>query len=151
MMLSVFVSDESGERRVLARERLADIARAVLRAERVREAMISIALLTNREMASLNRRHLGHRGPTDVISFGFAPEGASARVVGDLYLAPAVARAHALEHGVGIREEMTRLVIHGTLHILGYDHAEDATRVDSPMWRRQEQLLARILGRGRDQ
>lgn len=148
MTLNVSVSDDSGERRVLSRERIADIAKAVLRAEQVREAMLSIALLSNREIAKLNRRHLGHSGATDVISFGFAPEDASARVVGDIYLAPAVARANAARHGNGVREELARLVVHGTLHVLNYDHDDGAARVDSPMWRRQERLVRRAMSRG---
>ena len=43
-----------------------------------------------------------------------------------------------------MREELTRLVIHGTLHVLGYDHPDAAGREASPMWKRQEQLLARV-------
>ena len=96
-------------------------------------------------MAALNRRHLGHAGPTDVISFGFAPVAAGAPVTGDIYIAPAVARANALEHGAGVREELLRLVVHGTLHVVGHEHPTDASRTTSSMWRRQERLLDRAL------
>ena len=129
----------------LSRSRVADIARAVLAAERVRDALLSIAFLTDRQMAALNKRHLGRRGPTDVISFGFVRPGDSSPVIGDIYIAPGVARANAVAHGVGVREELARLVVHGTLHVLGHDHPEDESRMDSPMWRRQERLLARAL------
>ena len=95
-------------------------------------------------MARLNRRHLGHSGATDVISFGFAPT-PHAGVVGDVYLCPDVARANAHAAGCGVREELLRLVVHGTLHVLGWDHPVDRARESSPMWRRQEQLLAGIL------
>ena len=64
---------------------------------------------------------------------------------GDIYIAPDVARRNATAHGVSIREELTRLVVHGVLHVLGYDHPEDETRYASSMWRRQERLL-RALG-----
>jgi probable rRNA maturation factor len=47
-----------------------------------------------------------------------------------------------------VREELARLVVHGTLHVLGYDHPVDHTRGDSPMWRRQETLLARLFRQG---
>lgn len=139
----------------LAAARVAEIARGVLRLERVRDALLSIAFVTDREIARLNRAHLGHRGPTDVISFGFAPPAAPTRagaprggpVVGDIYIAPGVARVNARAHGSGVREEIARLVVHGTLHVLGYDHpADDGPRAESPMWRRQEQLVARLFG-----
>jgi probable rRNA maturation factor len=134
-----------GVRVPLAAARVAELARGVLRAERVRAAMLSIAFVTDREIARLNRAHLGHRGPTDVISFGFAPAGSGGPVVGDVYIAPGVARANARAHGAGVREELARLVVHGTLHVLGHDHPEDEDRVGSAMWRRQEALLARLF------
>jgi probable rRNA maturation factor len=142
--LAVHVAAD-GVRVPIAAARVAELARGVLRAERVRAAMLSIAFVTDRAIARLNREHLGHRGPTDVISFGFAPAAASGPVVGDVYIAPAVAREHAREHGVGVREELARLVVHGTLHVLGHEHPVDATRGSSPMWRRQEALLARLF------
>ena len=88
-------------------------------------------------MARLNRRHLGHAGATDVISFGFAPTPGGA-VVGDIYLCPVVARDNARAAGCGVREELLRLVVHGTLHVLGWDHPVDGARTSSPMWKRQE-------------
>ncbi|HEU4643765.1 MAG TPA: rRNA maturation RNase YbeY [Gemmatimonadaceae bacterium] len=131
----------------LARARVAELAGGVLRAEGVRNALLSITFVSDRAIAAMNASHLGHRGPTDVISFGFAPAGAHAPVVGDVYIAPAVARENARRHGVGVREELARLVVHGTLHVLGHDHPEGDARTSSPMWRRQERLLARLLRR----
>ena len=144
--LDVQVAAETG-RLALGRERAASLARAVLRAEGARRAALSIAFVSNRRIAALNRRHLGHAGPTDVISFALAP--ADGAVQGDIYIAPDVARENALEHGVPVREELARLVVHGTLHVLGHDHPEDDSRTESPMWRRQERLLARLFTEGR--
>jgi probable rRNA maturation factor len=129
----------------LARARVIELVRGVLRAERIPSALVSVTFLTPRAIAALNRRHLGHRGPTDVISFGMRD--ADGPVVGDIYIAPAVARENARRHGVSVREELARLVVHGTLHVLGWDHPEDETRTTSPMWRRQETLLRRLLAR----
>ena len=142
MSLAVDVS-AAGVRVPLARARVADLVRGVLRAEKVRDAMISVAFLDDRAMAALNRRHLGHRGPTDVISFGFAAA-PGAGVVGDIYVAPAVVRENARAHGTPVREELARVVVHGTLHVLGHDHPGDAARTASPMWERQERLLRRL-------
>ena len=133
----------------VARARVAQAAREVLQAERVRHALMSIAFLSTRAIAALNAAHLGRHGPTDVIAFGFAPPAARVPVVGDVYIAPAVARENARRHQVGVREEIVRLIVHGTLHVLGYDHPEGPDRAESPMWRRQEQLVGRILGRAR--
>ena len=143
--LNVGVACE-GLRTPVAAHRIADAARRVLRAEGVRSAMLSVTLLSPSAMARLNKRHLGHAGATDVISFGFTPT-PGAGIVGDVYLCPDVARTNARSAGCGVREELLRLVVHGTLHVLGWDHPEDRARETSPMWRRQEVLLAGVLRR----
>ena len=132
-----------GARAAVSAARLAKAGETVLRAEGVHAGLLSLTLLTSARMAAMNRRHLGHGGATDVISFGFRdPEGA---VIGDVYLCPTVAAANARRFGVGVREELLRLVVHGTLHVLGHDHPADDSRMKSPMWTRQERLLTRIL------
>jgi probable rRNA maturation factor len=140
MSLAVDVATE-GVRVPVSRSRVATLAEGVLRRERVKDALLSIAFVTDRRIAALNREHLGHAGPTDVISFGFAPVDSGRAVVGDVYIAPGVARRNAREHGGGVREELMRLVVHGVLHVIGHEHPEDDTRYGSPMWRRQERLL----------
>ncbi|CAN5223093.1 rRNA maturation RNase YbeY [soil metagenome] len=129
----------------VGRGRVKRVVESVLRAERVRHAQVSVTFVTDKRIAALNREHLAHGGPTDVISFGFAPVADGAPITGDVYIAPGVARRNAIAHGAGIREELVRLVVHGTLHVLGHDHPIDDTRYDSAMWRRQERLLQRVL------
>lgn len=137
----------TGVRSALGRERTAMIARAVLRAERVRDAMLSISFVSNRAIRALNKRHLRRDRVTDVIAFGFRAGGKRSPIVGDVYIAPDVARTAAAEHGITMQEELTRLVVHGTLHVLGYDHPETSHRERSPMWRKQERLVARLVHR----
>jgi len=132
-----------GVRSPVATEKLAELARQTLAAQRVPRAMLSITLVSERTMAQLNKKHLGHRGPTDVITFGLASQPGEA-VLADIYICPAVAREQARVHRVGVREELARLVVHGTLHASGLEHPVDAGRTSSPMWRRQEQLLERF-------
>ncbi|MEP7087569.1 MAG: rRNA maturation RNase YbeY [Gemmatimonadota bacterium] len=144
MSVSVYVN--AGDVRVgLSAARVEAVARAALAGERVRDAMLSITFVSNAAMARLNVRHLGHKGATDVISFGFAGSGRKSPVVGDIYIAPLVARANAIENDVPIREELARLVVHGTLHVLGHDHPDADARTSSPMWKRQERILARAM------
>jgi probable rRNA maturation factor len=144
MSVSVYVCARD-VRVPLAAARVEAIARATLAYERVRDAMLSITFLSNAAIARLNATHLGHRGATDVISFGFREAGRRAPLIGDIYIAPAVARTNARALGVPVREELARLVVHGTLHVLGYEHPDADARTTSPMWKRQERLLARAL------
>lgn len=144
MSIDVFVDSESG-RSPLGRRAIAQIARGALQTERVHDAMVSITLLGRRAMAGVNMQHLGHAGATDVISFGFHRATPADPVIGDIYICPEIARANATERGAGVREELARLVVHGVLHVLGYDHPVDDRREASPMWKRQEQLLRRLL------
>lgn len=144
MSLAVHVSAD-GVRLPLSRGRVAEITRRVLAAEGVRDAVVSITFLGTRAMAALNRKHLGHRGATDVISFGFAETARDGPLIGDVYIAPDVARANARRHDASIREELARLVVHGVLHVLGYDHGNGDARTRSAMWRRQERLVTRLV------
>lgn len=141
-----------GTRSPLGAARVKAIALGVLTAEKVRNALVSITLVSPARIAQINKRHLSHQGPTDVISFslGATPgSAASDAVVGDIYIAPDVARKNARRFGSGVREEVARLVVHGTLHVLGHDHPDGDARTLSPMWRRQEQLLAKLSPNGR--
>ncbi|WP_411281950.1 rRNA maturation RNase YbeY [Gemmatimonas sp.] len=132
-----------GIRVPLAADRLIDLSRHVLRALKVPRAMISVTFVSSRTSATLNRRHLGHRGPTDVITFALGAD-PTGTVIADIYICLDVARRQAKEFGVGVREELARLVVHGMLHACGWEHPDDDERITSPMWRRQEQLLHRF-------
>ena len=130
---------------MVPRARVREAAIATLKAERVRDAMLSITFVGRAAISGLNRRYFGHRGATDVISFGLGRPGNRGAVIGDIYICPEIARDNAKRQGVPIGEEILRLVVHGTLHVLGHDHPAGASRTMSPMWRRQERILARVL------
>lgn len=136
-----------GVRIPLSRDRVAEIARGVLRSEGVRDAMVSVTFVTNRGIRTLNRKHLRRDKLTDVIAFGFRRTGTAAPILGDVYIAPDVARASARGNGVTVREELARLIVHGTLHVLGYEHPERDGRTRSAMWRKQERLVARLTSK----
>ncbi|HEY0776656.1 MAG TPA: rRNA maturation RNase YbeY [Gemmatirosa sp.] len=135
-----------GVRVPVALARIDALARAVLRKERVHDATLSFTFVGRRAMAALNRRHLGHRGATDIITFELAAA-PGVPLGGDVYIAPEIAREHAAAFGRPVREEIARLVVHGTLHAIGYTHPEDAGREASTMWERQERYVARLFPR----
>lgn len=105
---------------------------------------ISIAIVSEDEIAQLNEKYRSKQGPTDVLSF---PCDDVATIVaddepimlGDIIIAPAVAEANAAELGNTIEEELNLLVVHGVLHLLGYDHIEDSDAV--VMQERERSLL----------
>lgn len=121
--------------------------RATLADGGVEDGEVSLALLDDEAIHVLNRRHLGHDRPTDVLAFALWEEGEP--VVGDVYVGVDQARRQAAEAGVPLDEELVRLTVHGTLHVLGWEHPEEAeARAESPMYRRQEALVARLLRTG---
>lgn len=114
------------------------VVATVLRGER-RRAIISVTFLGREAMRRLNAEHKGHDRPTDVLSFALAdPAGGT---VGDVYVCRWVAAREARARGIPLRQELIRLVVHGTLHALGREHPEDEGRMRSPMWRRQERYV----------
>jgi probable rRNA maturation factor len=121
-----------------------DVIRAVetvLRRER-RDADLSIAFVGAARMRRLNAQWKGADRATDVLAFSLS--GPDGRLTGDVYVCPAVAKGEAELRDIGLADELLRLVIHGTLHVLGYDHPEGEGRTRSAMWRRQERYLAWI-------
>lgn len=122
-----------------------EAAIAALKAEHAKDAMLSITFVGRATISELNRRFLGHHGATDVISFSLGRAEKRGAVVGDIYVCPEIARENAGRQGISAQEEVLRLVIHGTLHVLGRDHPTGAGRTESPMWRQQERILARVV------
>jgi probable rRNA maturation factor len=115
--------------------------RAVLEHERIEGGEVSLTLLGDEAIQELNREHLAHDYPTDVLSFALWQEGEP--VVGDVYVGYDQALRQAEREGVTPLDELCRLAIHGTLHVLGYDHPEaEEERGESEMYRLQEKILA---------
>jgi probable rRNA maturation factor len=133
----------AGPRAALAPPVVRRVVAAVLDGEGAGQASISVTFLPSPRMRALNRRTFGHDRPTDVIAFRLPHDGI---VTGDVYVCPSVARHSARVHRVALKEELIRLVVHGTLHVLGYDHPTGTGRTTSRMWRRQERYVRRLTG-----
>ena len=122
-------------------ERAAELRRAALAALTARGEVggeVSFTFVSRREIRELNREYLDRDRETDVIAFQLGHEG---ELLGDVYIAPEVAAEFAAEHGEAPAREVTRLVIHGSLHVIGLDHPEGPERGRSPMFQLQEELL----------
>jgi probable rRNA maturation factor len=92
-------------------------------------AELSIAVVELAEMTELNERYRGVVGPTDVLSFECddlcAADVDEPVTLGDVVIAPEVAETQAEEYGHTVEEELNLLLVHGVLHLLGYDHEAD--------------------------
>jgi probable rRNA maturation factor len=141
---------------------LTRLAHGVLREEGVRGACeLSLFFVDEPSIAELNEKFLGGTGPTDVLAFpidddlpesGRSPDAGSSGpdrppletsevplLLGDVIVCPAVAERNAVEHERTLRDELALLVVHGILHVLGMDHADDEeTKV---MQARERELL----------
>jgi probable rRNA maturation factor len=105
---------------------------------------------SNREVREWNRRYLGHDAPTDVLSF---PSGSGIGPLGDIAIAFPYARRQAQALGHPVEVELRILLLHGVLHLLGYDHETDRGRMRraEEQWRRRLGLPHSLTGRARSQ
>ena len=92
---------------------------------RSEDARMTVRVVDETEGARLNERYRGRTGATNVLAFAFdAPEVPSLGILGDVVVCAPVAAREALEHSKRLDAHWAHLVVHGTLHLLGYDHDE---------------------------
>jgi probable rRNA maturation factor len=161
--MAVFVSDEQSNV-ALDLPRWVSLAKLTLSEERVRDdAEVSLIFVDEESITDLNERFLDGSGPTDVLAFpiddDLAPGGRRPDVggrgpgsptepeeppivLGDVVICPAVAARQATGHDASTDDEVALLVVHGILHLLNYDHAEE--REARTMRRRERELLERF-------
>lgn len=88
---------------------------------------VSLRLVDTAEMSSLNETYRGKSGPTNVLSFpADLPAGIAAPLLGDIVICAPVVRTEAEQQGKTLEAHWAHMLVHGTLHLLGYDHVEDA-------------------------
>jgi probable rRNA maturation factor len=130
---------------ILIRQRAVRVARRALELflRRVKNELgcgnadITVCLVSDAEIARMNERFREKKGPTDVLSFPASERSRPARLgrgskqankgeyLGDIAISPATARRHARKHGRRLPSELRALILHGVLHLLGYDHETD--------------------------
>ena len=129
---AVLISDRQGA--ALDEHALIALARETLIGEGLRDAELSVSFVEASEIEDLHVRYMDEPGPTDVLSFPLddVDEGGR-RLLGDVVIAPAVAAGN---NPADPEAELRLLLVHGILHLLGYDHEADAEKAE--MWARQE-------------
>jgi probable rRNA maturation factor len=129
----------------VSEERLAASAQRVLEAESTPACELSIAVTDDETVRALNREYAGEDAVTDVLSFSqregeeFAAPPEGVPPLGEVVIAYPQAARQAAERGHGAEEEVARLLVHGVLHLLGYDHAEPE---EASLMRAREEALA---------
>jgi probable rRNA maturation factor len=126
---------------------LRDVVARVLAAEGVARAELGVMITSDAAVRDLNRRYRGEDAPTDVLSFALSEDAGEfvlppdeSKRLGDVVISLPAARRQAKRAAHPLEREMELLLVHGLLHLLGYDHAtDDEARV---MWSRQDALLA---------
>jgi probable rRNA maturation factor len=137
---------------------LAQAIGAALQAEGHPQSRLTLVVTGDEEVQALNLQFLGEDHPTDVLSFPSAEEATepgrpvfvtapeaepeTAAYLGDILIALPFARRQAADLGRELRAELRLLAVHGTLHLLGYDHAEPEE--EAIMWARQDAILAQV-------
>jgi probable rRNA maturation factor len=118
-------------------------AKKSLRQLNLNSDSIAIAFVTDTEIARLNKIYRRKNKPTDVLSFPAqsAKRPNKNKFLGDIAIAPAVARRYSKKNGRSLESEICILILHGILHLLGYDHEADQGQMD-----RIEYKLRRKLG-----
>ncbi|MCC6934135.1 MAG: rRNA maturation RNase YbeY [Candidatus Yanofskybacteria bacterium] len=106
-------------------------------------AEVGITLVSAQAMRTLNRERRGVDAPTDVLSFPLHMKpisGYTALLLGDLFVCPDIVRIRAAESGRSVRRQMEWSVVHGLLHLVGYDH-ERSTRAAKAMFSLEQRIL----------
>ncbi len=109
-------------------ERWREFAAQALQKTGVRDRGATVAFVSDRAMRQLNRRWRGKVGTTDVLSFPAGQdefEGLAGATLGDVVISVEQAARQAREHGLTFEEEVAQLILHGLLHLCGYDHERD--------------------------
>jgi probable rRNA maturation factor len=124
------------------RDWVKSVARAVLEGEGVQGYDVILAFVDNATIQSRNKMHLGHDEPTDVLSYPYSEPG-SAALSGELLIGAEVALEQARQRGHGVEAELALYVIHGLLHLCGYDDHDEA---EAARMRQRERHYLALLG-----
>ncbi|MDO8518629.1 MAG: rRNA maturation RNase YbeY [Deltaproteobacteria bacterium] len=138
--MTLLISNEHPRSRI-SRRSLETGTRKILRHLGLRNKILGITLVTDRAIASLNFKHLKKKGPTDVLSFPMEEE----KLLGDIVISLDTAGRQARALGISIKTRSLTLIIHGLLHLLGYDHVKEGDFQKMSAKETELKTLLRIL------
>jgi len=137
----VFVENRAGRSGVPTRASFESWVKATLRGRHEGRRQVNIVLFEEAEARAINRKYRGKDYATNVLSFAYEPlRGEKTGLLGDLVICPAVVAREAREQGKKDRDHFAHLTVHGTLHLLGFDH--DTPRKESRMEALEKKILA---------
>lgn len=108
------------------------------------EGILNVVFVTDAYIQALNKQYRGKDKPTDVLSFNYQQEDAESDLVGEIYVSVETADRQAVEHRHSLSDELIKLIIHGILHVHGYDHEEDEDY--KKMYTVEKETLGEIAG-----
>ncbi len=115
----------------------------------INNVIVTVILTDDETIAHINKTYRQKEGPTDVISFAYReapmPQGAIKEHLGDIFISLDTAQRQAGEYGVTLKEELMRLLVHGLLHLIGYDHEQSAYK-KRIMQKKEEEVMEKIFG-----
>jgi len=127
----------------LLRPAIESLAQKILAAAGEPGAELSLDLVGDRRMRRLNRQYRGQDLPTDVLAFPMRPVGPASFLLGDVVISLHTAARHAAADGHSVEHELAKLVIHGVLHLVGYDH--ERSEPEARRMRRKERAILQSL------
>ena len=143
--MEILIEDRQDRYRI-AHEEIKKKAKTILNALECHDGELSILIVNDPEIAKLNKTHLGRSGPTNVIAFSMqeGPFGQiNPNLLGDVVISLDTAAREAQDAGISVESRLDQLLIHGVLHLFGFDH--DKTSEQAKAMRMKEEELLKLL------
>jgi probable rRNA maturation factor len=123
------------------------IIAATLNYLEIDNVIVTLILTNDEAIAQINKTYRKKKCPTDVISFAYReapmPQGATKEHLGDIFISMETAQRQASEYEVTLKEELKRLLVHGVLHLVGYDHEQSAYK-KRIMQKKEDEIMGKI-------
>jgi rRNA maturation RNase YbeY len=143
--MEVLIGNRQDNHRI-SKKKIHQTAIAILNALDYPDAELSILIVNDQQIAQLNHQYLNREGPTNVIAFSMRQgqfSDIAPNLLGDVVISADTAQREAQSAGISTQDRFDQLLIHGTLHLLGYDHEHSAAEAHR-MEKKTEELLKKI-------
>ena len=145
--MEVLIEDRQ-ETQKLSKGDIRTTARRVLSALGYPDAQLSVLIVSDDQIAELNETYLNHTGPTNVISFPMQEgpfAGITPDLLGDVVISADTAHREAVDAGMPTMERFNQLLVHGILHLVGYDHVN--SEAEAAVMERKSKELMEMIGK----